>query len=285
MTRRPHHQPHINKVWGPSGKPFVDRSNAATPEPDLPSPGTGSKAAQALDRLLRHRPPVLLDLRASCRRAYRAEVAISAALTMAALVFGFLALISLFQPAAAGHALRPFMLLSAGALSALAGVYLAWRRCVPRTGASKPDTLEAREIDLIRGLFRISLHDRRTLRPLSRAEIGFDRLVALCEVDQRPRLLPWPRRPMARLVLMERGTGLAGPRRRPLWEIHSAPAVPARKKAARRSAWDSARTAWVPPAEMHEVIEVFMARTGLHVRHAAIEPDTSASSETLSISH
>ena len=284
MTRRPYHQPPANG-GGPSGKPFVDRSNAATPMPDLPSPGTGSQAAQALDRLLQRRPPVLLDLRASCRRAYHAEVTISAALTVAALVFSFLLAISLLQPTAVSQALRPFLLLSAGALSALAGVYLTWRRCRPRNGTTAPDTLEAREIDLIRGLFRISIHDRRSLQPISRAEIGFDRLVALCEVDQRPRLLPWPRRPMARLVLMERGTGLAGPRRPPLWEIHSAPAVPRRKKAASRSAWDSARTAWVPPAEMHEVIEVFMARTGLTVRHAAIEPDTSASSETLSISH
>lgn len=260
----------------------MDRSTAATSS----ATPSGRTAAQALGHLLDKRPPVLLDLRASCRRAYRAEVGLSAALTVAGLVFGFLLLISLVQPASATHELRPFLLLAGGLLTAQAGVYLAWRRCRPQTGSALRDTLESREIDIVRGLLRITVYDRRTLQPRSRCEIGFDCLVALCEVDQRPRLLPWPRRPMARLILVERGTGLSGPRRPPLWAIHTAPAVRAALRGRRSaSAWDTASTAWVPPAEMHAVIDVFKARTGLHVRHAAIEPDTSSSTETLSISH
>jgi hypothetical protein len=262
----------------------VDRSTAAANATTSAAP-RGSSAAQALGRLLGHRPPVLLDLRAACRRAYRVEVTVSAALTMASLVFGFLLLISALQPATAQDLHAP--LLASGALAGvLLGIYLTWRRCRPQPGTGFRDTLESREIDIVRGVFRIHVYDRQTLARHSRCEIGFDRLVALCEVEQRHRLLPWPRRPMARLTLVERGTGLDGPRRAPLWAIHTAPAVraaPRRKGAA--SAWDSARTAWVPPAEMHEVIQVFVACTGLHVRHAAIEPDTSSSSETLSISH
>lgn len=228
---------------------------------------------------------MLLDLRASSRRAYRVEVTVSAALTMASLVFGFLLLISALQPATAPDLRAPLMV--AGSLDGmLLGVYLAWRRCRPQPGTIFRDTLESREIDVVRGVFRIHVYDRQTLARHSRCEIGFDRLMALCEVDQHPRLLPWPRRPMARLTLVERNTGLGGPRRAPLWAIHTAPAVRAapRRKAA-TSAWDTARTAWVPPAEMHELIQVFVACTGLHVRHAAIEPDTNSSSETLSISH
>lgn len=246
----------------------------------------GSRAAQALGQLLGNRSPVLLTLRAACRRAYRLEIAVSAALTVASLVFGFLLVISTLQPTNA-HDLRQPLLLSGAVLGVLAGVYLTWRRYRPQPGTGFRDTLESREIDIVRGVFRIHVYDRQTLARHSRCEIGFERLVALCEVDQRPRLLPWPRRPMARLTLVERGTGLGGPRRSPLWTIHTAPAVRAapRRRRGAMSAWDTARAAWVPPAEMHEVIQVFMACTGLHVRHAAIEPDTSSSSETLSISH
>lgn len=264
----------------------MDRSTAgSTPHPEMP--GT-SPAARALHQLLERRPPVLLDLRASCRRAYHVEVAVSAALTLAGLVFGFLLLLTALQPAPTASELRPFMLMAGGLFGALAAVYATWRRCRPSSGTNPRDTLEAREIDIVRGVFRINVYDRRTLERRSSCEIGFDRLLALCEVDQRPRLLPWPRHPMARLTLVERGTGLAGPRRAPLWAIHACPAeraAPRRKARATTSAWDTARTAWVPPADMHEVIQVFAACTGLHVRHAAIEPDTSASTETLSISH
>lgn len=243
------------------------------------------EAAHALDRLLGNRPPVLLDLRASCRKAYRVEVATSAALTVSGLVFGFLLLILALQPTAAHH-LRTPLLAAGGVFGVLALVYAAWRRCRPQTITGLRDTLETREIDIVRGVFRISVYDRQTFQRRSRCEIGFDRLVALCEVDQRPRLLPWPRRPMARLTLVERGTGLSGPRRPPLWAIHATPAVrAATRRKGSGSAWDTARTTWVPPAELHEVIAVFVACTGLHVRHAAIEPDTSATTETLSISH
>lgn len=262
----------------------MDRSTAAA-NATTSAASRGGRAAQALGQLLAHRPPVLLELRAACRRAYRVEIAVSAALTVASLVFGFLLLISALQPASA-HDLRQPLLVSGGIFGALAGIYLTWRRCRPQPGTGFRDTLESREIDIVRGVFRIHVYDRQTLVRHSRCEISFDRLVALCEVDQRPRLLPWPRRPMARLTLVERGTGLSGPRRAPLWAIHTAPAVrSAPRRQVASSAWDTARTSWVPPAEMHEVIQVFMARTGLHVRHAAIEPDTSSSSETLSISH
>lgn len=261
----------------------MDRSTAANATPSATSRG---KAAQALSDLLGNRPPVLLSLRASCRRAYRVEVAISAALTVTSLVFCFLVMISVLRPTAFAHDLRAPLMIAGGLFGALAGAYVAWRRCRPLAGTTFRDTLESREIDIVRGVFRIHVYDRQTLVCRSRCEIGFDRLVALCEVDQRPRLLPWARRPMARLSLVERGTGLRGPRRAPLWSIHEAPAMRAALyRHGASSAWDTARTAWVPTADMHEVIGVFVACTGLPVRHAAIEPDTSASSETLSISH
>lgn len=252
----------------------MDRSTAA-------ASSHASRAAQALDSLLGRRPPVVLSLTGAGRRAYCTEMAISAALTVSGLVAVFLLLMSHLLPTLAARELRPTLWIAAGLFGVLALAYAGWRRWGPHAGLGWRDTLQAREIDVVRGVFRISVYDRATLQPRSRCEIPFDRLVALCEVEQHA----WLRRPASRLVLCERGTGLRGPRRAPLWTIHTTAAKRAVQDPGHMSARAMARPRWVPPAEMHEVIAVFTACTGLHVRHAAIEPDTHSPAETLSISH